>query len=172
MIISSVFVASAFAVDGTIKINGLITNTTCSVSVNGGNNNATVTLPTVSASSLAVAGATTGTTPFTISLSKCAGTSLKTARTYFEPGSYVDSPSGRLNINSAEQNAATNVQVQLLNASRNAIVAGASANNSQNIPVDISSGNGKLNYFAQYYATGTATAGSVTTQVDYTIVYE
>ncbi|EBW6663863.1 type 1 fimbrial protein, partial [Salmonella enterica subsp. enterica serovar Reading] len=40
------------------------------------------------------------------------------------------------------------------------------------IPVDISSGSGSLNYFAQYYATGTATAGSVTTQVDYTMVYE
>lgn len=173
MVISSVFVASAFAADGTITINGQITNTTCSVSVNGGNNDATVTLPTVSASSLAVAGATAGMTPFTISLSKCSGTSLKTASTYFEPGSYVDSTTGRLNIDSAVQNAATHVQVQLLNASRNAIVAGATADNSQNnIPVDISSGNGKLNYFAQYYATGTATAGSVTTQVDYTMVYE
>lgn len=173
MVITSAFNASAFAVDGTITINGQITDTTCTISVDGGNNDATVTLPTVSTTTLGSPGVTAGATPFTISLSNCSGTSLKTASTYFEPGAYVDSTTGRLNIDSAAADAATNVQVQLLNADRNAIVAGASVANGQNdIPVDISSGNGTLNYFAQYYATGKSTAGSVTTQVDYTMVYE
>ncbi|QXD01094.1 fimbrial protein [Klebsiella sp. PL-2018] len=164
---------SAFAVDGTITINGHITDTTCSISVNDGSNNATVTLPTVSSTTLATPGATAGATPFTISLSNCSGESLNTASTYFEPGAYVDSTTGRLNIDSTAADAATGVQIQLLNANRKAIVAGTSITNGQNdIPVDISSKKGTLNYFAQYYATGASTAGSVTTQVDFTMVYE
>ncbi|HBT4791449.1 TPA: type 1 fimbrial protein [Klebsiella quasipneumoniae subsp. similipneumoniae] len=173
LVISSAFTASVFAVDGTITINGKITDTTCTISVDGGSNDATVTLPTVSASSLSAVGQTAGATPFTISLSGCSGTSLNTASTYFEPGAYVDSTTGRLNIDTTAADAATNVQVELLNADMNAIVAGASTANGQNdVPVDISSGSGMLNYFAQYYATGSSTAGSVTTQVDYTMTYQ
>lgn len=173
MVFVSTFTASALAVDGTITINGKITDTTCTISVDGGSNDATVTLPTVSASTLSASGQTAGATPFNISLSGCSGTSLNMASTYFEPGAYVDSVTGRLNIDTTASDAATNVQVELLNSDRNAIVAGASMANGQNdIPVDISGGNGILNYFAQYHATGTATAGSVTTQVDYTMVYE
>lgn len=173
LVLSSATATSAFAADGTITINGQITDTTCTISVDGGSSDATVTLPTVSVSSLAAAGTTAGATPFNISLSGCTGVSLNTASTYFEPGAYVDSQTGRLNIDTTAADAASNVQVQLLNADRNAIVAGASIANGQNdIPVDISSGSGILNYYAQYYATGASTAGSVTTQVDYTMTYE
>ena len=173
LILSSAAATSAIAADGTITINGKITDTTCTISVNGGTNSATITLPTVSASTLAAAGATAGATPFNISLGGCSGTALATASTYFEPGAYVDSQSGRLNIDSGVADAASNVQVQLLNSARNPIVAGASVANGQNdVPVDISGGSGTLNYFAQYYATGAANAGTVTTQVDYTMVYE
>lgn len=42
MVITSAFTASAFAVDGTITINGQITDTTCTISVDGGSNDATV----------------------------------------------------------------------------------------------------------------------------------
>lgn len=170
---SSLFVAAAGAADGVITINGKITDTTCTISVNGENKDATVTLPTVSATSLAAIGQTAGATPFNISLSNCSGTSLKTASTYFEPGAYVDNETGRLNIDSTADDAATNVQVQLLNSDMNAIVAGAAVANGQNdVPVDISGGNGTLSYYAQYYATGPSEAGAVTTQVDYTMVYE
>lgn len=173
LVLSAVVTNSAFAADGTITINGQITDTTCTISVDGGNTDATVTLPTVSVSSLATTGATAGATPFSISLSGCAGVALNTASTYFEPGTYVDSQTGRLNIHTAAPDAAGNVQVQLLNAERDAIVVGASVANGQNdIPVDITSGSGVLNYYAQYYATDASTAGSVTTQVDYTMVYE
>ncbi|HHD7462690.1 TPA: fimbrial protein [Klebsiella oxytoca] len=173
LVASTALSASVFAADGTITINGKITDTTCTISVDGGSNDATVTLPTVSASSLAATGQTAGATPFTISLSGCSGTSLNTASTYFEPGAYVDSSTGRLNIDTTASDAATNVQVELLNADMNAIVAGASVANGQNdVPVDISSGSGTLNYFAQYYATDASTAGSVTTQVDYTMTYQ
>lgn len=172
-IMASSFSAQVLASDGTITINGQITDTTCTIAVNGGSNDATVTLPTVSSSTLAEAGEKAGATPFRISLSNCSGTALGTASTYFEPGAYVDSSTGRLNIDSTAADAAKNVQVELLNSDRNSIVAGASVTNGQNdIPVDISSGSGVLNYYAQYYATGKSEAGSVTTQVDYTMTYE
>lgn len=172
MVITSAFAVSAFAADGTITFNGKITDTTCTIAVDGGSNDATVTLPTVASTTLANAGETAGATPFNISLSNCSGTSLSTASTYFEPGTYVDSETGRLNIATSDA-AATNVQVELLNSDRKSIVAGASVAAGQNdIPVDISSGSGTLNYYAQYYATGASTAGTVDTQVDYTMTYE
>ncbi|MNE71310.1 Fimbrial protein [compost metagenome] len=53
------------------------------------------------------------------------------------------------------------------------IIAGTSVANGQNdIAVDISAGSGTLNYFARYYATAQSVAGSVATQVDYTMTYE
>ncbi|VTT28064.1 fimbrial protein [Klebsiella pneumoniae] len=172
VVLSSISLSSV-ANDGTITINGQITDTTCDIAVNGGSNDATVTLPTISATSLSGAGTTAGATPFNISVSNCSGTALGTAMTYFEPGSYVDNSTGRLNIDTTAADAAKNVQVELLNADMNAIVAGASSANGQNdIPVDISSGSGTLNYYARYYATGKAEPGSVTTQIDYTMTYE
>lgn len=173
LIVSSAFIATAGAADGIISFNGIITDTTCTISVNGDNKDTTVTLPTVSSSSLAAIGQTAGTTPFNIALSNCSGASLKAASTYFEPGTYVDNENGRLNVDNTADDAATNVQVQLLNSNMNPIVVGASVANSQNdIPVDISEGNGVLTYYAQYYATGPSQAGTVNTQVDYTMIYE
>ncbi|MCU6666291.1 fimbrial protein [Silvania hatchlandensis] len=173
LIISSAFITATSAADGIITINGKITDTTCTISVNGDNKDTTVTLPTVSSTSLSAIGQTAGTTPFNISLSNCSGASLRTASTYFEPGTYVDNENGRLNVDSTADDAATNVQVQLLNSNMNPIVVGASVANGQNdVPIDISGGNGVLNYYAQYYATGSSQAGAVTTQVDYTMIYE
>lgn len=173
LVITSAVTTSAYAVDGTITINGQITDTTCTISVDGGSADATVTLPTVSSSTLAAAGATAGMTPFNISLSGCTGVSLDTAQTYFEPGAFTDSNTGRLNIDSSVVDTAQNVQVELLNANRQPLVVGASVANGQNdIPVSIAAGSGTLNYFAQYYATGASVPGSVTTQVDYTMIYE
>ncbi|PRE84487.1 fimbrial protein, partial [Burkholderia gladioli] len=58
-----------FAADGTITFMGNVTAQTCTINGNGsGSKNFTVTLPTVSASSLATAGATAGATPFNIAL--------------------------------------------------------------------------------------------------------
>jgi len=173
LVITSTFAASAMAVDGTITINGKVTDTTCSIAVNGGSEDATVTLPTVSANSLKAPGETAGATPFNISLTSCSGTALGTASTYYEPGTYVDSATGRLNIDTTASDAAKNVQVELLNASMESIVAGSPVTDGQNdIPVDISAGSGTLNYFARYYATAQSVAGSVATQIDYTMTYE
>ncbi|MFA3760600.1 fimbrial protein [Yersinia sp. 2544 StPb PI] len=167
--IASVFIAqSAFAADGTITINGQITDTTCGVSVNNGTKDGTVNLPTISASALSSVNSVAGTTPFNISLSGCTGATLNNAYAYFEPGAFVETSTGRLNNNSGT---ATGVQVRLLDKSSTAIMVGGASQGG--VVEDISTGDATLGYYAQYYAnSGTVGAGTVVTQVDYTIVYD
>lgn len=161
--------SSAFAADGTITINGMVTDKTCSINA-GGSKDFTVTLPTVSQQVLANVGDVAGRTPFTISLTDC---SAGKVATYFEPGATVDFNTGRLNNATG---AASNVQVQLLGSNNLAIpVLAAGANgaqtNSQWVDV-VAAGAADLNYYAEYYATGASTPGNVATSVKYTIVYQ
>ena len=158
--------ASATAADGTITFNGLITDNTCEVSVNSSGANGTVMLPTIQASALPSVGSTAGTVPFNILLSNCAGTTLNTASTFFEAGASVDSSTGRLDTTGS----ADNVQLQLLNSAHGVIAAGAITQN--DVPVDISSGSGTLDYYVQYYATGAVVPGTVTSMVNFSIVYD
>ena len=166
--IASVFIAqSAFAVDGTITINGQITDTTCSIAVNNGTNDGTVTLPTVSANALSSIGSVAGTTPFNIVLSGCAGSTLNNAYAYFEPGPTVETSTGRLNNSSGT---ATGAQVRLLDKVSMPIVVGGTSQGG--VVEDVSGGGATLGYYAQYYANSAVTAGVVATQVNYTIVYD
>lgn len=67
---SSLFnIAAAQAADGTITINGLVTDNTCMIDT--GDKNLTVNLPTVSSQSLKNAGDVAGRTPFQINLTNC-----------------------------------------------------------------------------------------------------
>ena len=158
--------SSAFAADGTITINGEVTDNTCVVTTPQGKD-LTVTLPTVSKLSLASAGATAGRTPFTLGLSNCDVGDI--VGTYFEPGSTVDFATGLLN----NAGSATNVKVQLVGDNNLPIkvLAGPQAN-SQFVTVANADGSADLNYYAEYYATGAATSGDVTTSVQYTITYQ
>ncbi|GAB1438357.1 fimbrial protein [Providencia sp.] len=160
----------ALSSDGTITINGKVTDTTCNISVNGGNASNTVTLPTVSASALAAVGATATPTPFTIVLSGCTGQAQNSASTFFESGINVDANSGRLNNVSTDQPAG-NVQVQLLNKNRGVINIG-SALEQGDIWTDFTADSTIMTYIAQYYATDAATAGNLTTSVTYSVVYK
>lgn len=162
--------STAFAADGTITINGQVTDNTCTVNTVQGKD-FTVTLPTVSKQVLAVAGDTAGRTPFTINLTGC--TAGSKVATYFEPGATVDFNTGRLNNASGT---AKNVQVQLLGSNNTAIpvlAAGAGGIQTNSQLVDVSgTGAADLNYYAEYYATGASEAGSVATTVKYTIIYQ
>lgn len=173
-IIATLTIASAagtaLASDGTITINGKVTDTTCDISVNGGNASNTVTLPTVSTSALASTGATAAPTPFDIVLSGCTGSAQTSASTFFETGVNVDSNSGRLN-NAATDDAATNVQIELLNKDSGVINIG-SALEQGDVWTAFDQDNTKMTYIAQYYATAQATAGNVSTSVTYSIVYK
>ncbi|AMX19437.1 MULTISPECIES: fimbrial protein [Acinetobacter] len=167
--LSVVGIANAQAADGTITINGLVTDKTCDI-VNNGGKDLTVTLPTVSKQTLAAAGNVAGRTPFQIKLANC---SEGKVATYFEPGAKVDFNTGRL-IN--KDGNATNVQVQLLGSNNNFIpvlAAGANGAQANSQWVDVAkAGSADLNYYAEYYATGAATAGTVSTSVQYTIIYQ
>lgn len=157
---------AAHATDGTVTINGKVTDQTCKVSANS--KDITVTLPTVGVGSLASAGTTAGRTPFTINLENCKAGQVSA---FFETGGNVDAASGRLN----NTGNASNVQVQLLSDSSKVIpvlanAAQAPVTTKATVAKDADSA--ALNYYAEYYATGKAGAGDVATSVKYTINYQ
>jgi len=172
MLIASVGIIAAqstFASDGTITINGKITDASCTIAING-SANGTVTLPTVPIFTLATTGSSTGRTPFGIDLTNCTGTTLKNAYTYFENGPMVDTATGRLNTTGS-----TNTQIQLLDKNNAIIAVGSATQVTSPVSEDISAGHATLNYYAQYYAPGannSVTAGNVSTQVNYTVIYD
>lgn len=151
---------AAQASDGTITFNGALTNSTCTITSGASQ---TVTLPTLSTATLSTAGATAGDTLFNIQLGSCSATS---ANAYFEAGANTDASTGRL------KTSATNLQIQLLNASGSVInVAGASTAAQNTTAVNVSSGSGTQSFIARYYATGATSPGAVTSSVTFSMVY-
>lgn len=163
-------IGAVHAADGTITINGLVTDKTCDIVTPAGKD-FTVTLPTVSKSTLASAGDVAGRTPFQINLSNC---SEGKVATYFEPGSTVDFNTGRLK--NQDSSGAKNVDLQLLGDNNQVIpIKATSANQAQDNSQWVSVATGAsadMNYYAEYYATGASTAGKVTSSVKYTIIYQ
>lgn len=158
------------ASSGTITFSGSVNTETCAAVVNNTNANATITLPAVPSSALGAAGATTGSTAFTINLTGCDAANTKT-RAFFEAGAAVNN-AGRLNNQATT--GATNVELQLVDIADNAspIIAGDYASQSTSgTTIDASSGTGTLNYAVRYYATGAATSGAVSSTVTYSIIY-
>ncbi|SAL10164.1 fimbrial protein [Caballeronia telluris] len=174
--LSAIALAStgAQAADGTISFTGQVSDTTCSIDTQAsGAVNKAITLPTVSKRTLGASGATAGTsaaTDLTFALTGCtAGTK---ALAHFENGPTVDQATGNL-ANQSTNSPATNVEVRLLNASLQPINIVSSVNNDFTTDgVGITSGSGNIKYFAQYIATGAATAGEVKTSVQYTMQYQ
>lgn len=165
--IAAVVPVSAFAADGTITFTGKVTDQTCTI--NGGTKNVAVALPTVAKGALASVGAVAGRTAFALALTNCSANTKVAA--YFEPGSTVDS-NGRL-INSTATGSATGVGVQLLNNSGTFIPvlgSGTTQSNSPQATTD-SAGAATLNYFGEYYANAAVAAGTVSTSVQYTVIY-
>ncbi|MBY8610509.1 type 1 fimbrial protein [Burkholderia arboris] len=167
---------AVFAADGTITFSGNVTAQTCTINGNGsGAKNFTVTLPTVSAGSLATSGATVGTTPFSIALTGCTPTTgagaVKSVHAYFETGPTIDSTTGNLILATG---GATNVEIQLLNGADQSAIKLGQVDASQNSKaVNVSAaGAATLQFYAQYYATGAATAGAANSSVMYTIAYQ
>jgi major type 1 subunit fimbrin (pilin) len=161
------FVPGAQAVDGTITFNGAVTDLTCTVTVNG-TSGSTVTLPTVSQSALAGAGAVAGQTPFNIALSGCS-TSMTKAATYFEAGPDVTAD-GRL-VNTAGVAKADNVEVELAYSDDSQVVVGQAAPTSGPGVATVSAGAATLNYYARYYATDVAGSGAVSSTVQFSMIY-
>ncbi|RXV68731.1 type 1 fimbrial protein [Burkholderia stabilis] len=168
------FAPLAHAADGTINFTGELMAQTCTIDVNGTVTPAvaTVTLPTVSTGKLTASGETTGQTGFVVGLKNCSGPATA-ASAFFENGPTVDLASGNLNT-TAGAGAATNVQLQLVDASNGSTIKAGNTDQNTNttrIALD-ASGNANLPYAVQYYATGATTAGSVNSSVTYSINYQ
>jgi major type 1 subunit fimbrin (pilin) len=159
---------SAAAADGTISFSGKVFSNTCEINVNDGTATNTVALPPQPTSKLTTAGSTTGLKYFTIKLSKCSD-DVKNVRAFFESGANVDKSTFNLNNATGEGNA-TFVQVQLTDGSGNALKIGDPSQRSA-AATSVTGGAATMTYGAQYFATGVATVGTVSTSVNYSIEY-
>lgn len=158
----------AAAADGVITFTGNVTAQTCTINGSAAARNFTVALPKVSKASLGANGATAGRTPFAITLSAC-DPATGTVHAFFEAGPTVDAASGRLNLVGG---GAGNVQIELLNSDMSPIKAGFADASQNSKAVTLATGAGTLSYYAQYVATGVATAGAANSNVTYTIAYQ
>lgn len=165
LLLATAQVSAAEASDGTINFTGTVASQTCTVSVNGAGNTATVPLPKVAAGVLNTAGAVAGNTRFTLALSNCSATTGD-VYAYFEQGAGVNA-NGRL----TNTGSATGVDLQLLDSANNAINTGSTEQSSAPATVALVDGAGTLTYSAQYYATAAAVAGTVASTVNYSINY-
>ena len=164
--------SATLAYDGTINFTGKVVAQTCSVAT--GSESLSVILPTVSTATLSADTKTAGLTPFTIQLTGCtvpATSGADKVNAYFEPNANMDYTTG--NLTNTASSGASNVQIQLLNADGVKVIKLGQAAAAQNVDtVAINDANVTLRYNAQYYATGVATAGDVTSTVNYTIAYQ
>lgn len=155
---------NASAADGTINFTGEISSQTCTIEGNTtGTTIKTVTLPRVAASSLATVGKAAGRKDFSLALTGCTGSS---ALVRFEQGSTVDAATGNLINQTAD---GSNVQIQLLNANFAPINL---QTNAGSLSTAVTEETATLQFYAQYIAaTAAATAGQVTSSVQFSMDY-
>jgi major type 1 subunit fimbrin (pilin) len=150
---------------GKVTFNGELVDETCVI--DAGDEDKTVTLPTLSTQSLAAAKQVAGSTMFDISVSQCPA-ELKSVAAHFETTNM--NPGTRNAINLASVSKAGNVEVQLLDSDGTTPILLGSTGTS--IPIDATSHTATMNYGGQYYATAATTAGNVTAIVRYTLAYQ
>jgi major type 1 subunit fimbrin (pilin) len=173
-VFGSVGMAQA-ASTGTITFNGELTATTCNVSVDGQGADATITLPTIGTSQLSAATQTAGRTGFVMALSDCAGT-LETASAFFEAGSSVEQTTGRLK-NMTGTAGLVSLQLRDGSSASQAVIKAGDQSQGQPggttyVAYDTTSGTATLPYAVEYYAEGATTAGTVASNVVYSIQYQ
>jgi major type 1 subunit fimbrin (pilin) len=169
--------ATTTSSSGTLTINGLITGSTCSVTVNNQSANATITLPTVATTELSAAGDTAGWTAVTFAFSGCtltgnnsAGTAITSVLPYFQQGTTTSSDGNLLNATGS----ATGVEVAFSNtAAGGSLIKMNQPSGSQNVTAaTVTGGKATDTVYAGYYATAATTAGTVATTVQYDISYQ
>lgn len=162
--------------DGTITFTGSIADTTCEISGGDETNpnqgtNFSVHLPPVSLTALSGSGKYAGDTRFYINLSGENCQNNKVANVVFEraQSSQVDSTTGYLK-NHVHTGAATNVQVRILNQDKTPL--NLNLLNAEHQPVSIAGNTAQFKYWGQYASVnGASTAGTVETEVIYSITY-
>lgn len=156
------------ASENTINFQGEVSDETCLVAVNGNAASPVVLMPTVSKKDLATSGATAGQTSFTVGLTGCTGSSTDSTKvsTVFV-GNNVSSSGNLLNTGTAK-----NVEVQLLDTKDAVINLTGGYTGSGDLTLGIDETEASATYNAQYYATGAATAGTVTASLQYAVTYQ
>lgn len=145
----------------------------------------TVTLPTVLTSQLATPSTTYGATPFALYLTGCTAGAKVGAQFY----NTADTDATTGTVKNVAPSGAGNVDVQILSTT-GAVGTSATGATSGGTAVTIataqptgnanvtdqttvgSTGDVVMNYYAQYYATGAATAGAVSANASYVINYQ
>ncbi|WP_288194998.1 hypothetical protein [uncultured Phyllobacterium sp.] len=99
------------------------------------------------------------------------GATVAQVQTFFEPGPTIDTSSNNLTLQGGT-GIAGNVQLQLLNADHSQVLLGnpLGLQNTQSVAVE--GGGAALRYYAQYVATGAATAGAANSSVTFTMIYQ
>ncbi|SDY79250.1 major type 1 subunit fimbrin (pilin) [Lysobacter sp. yr284] len=161
---------SCFAADGTIHFEGSVIAPTCVLTNGPSPADIRVKLPAVAVSALSAAGEVAGRTPFIIRVADCDATTTQ-VQTFFEPGPTINTSNNNLTLQGGAGNAG-NVELQLLNADYSQVLLGnpLALQNSQQVAVD--TGGAALRYYAQYFATGAATAGAANSSVTFTMIYQ
>lgn len=162
--------ALASGADGTIHIEGSVIAPTCVITNGPTPADIRVRLPAVAVSALSSNGQTAGRTPFFIRIADC-DASTSQIQTFFEPGPTINTASNNLSLQGGTGTAG-NVELQLLNADHSQVLLGnpLGLQNSQSVAVQ--GGSADLRYYAQYVATGAATAGSANSSVTFTLIYQ
>jgi major type 1 subunit fimbrin (pilin) len=168
---------NAMAADaGTLTFTGVVTDSTCDVAVNGGTNDATITLPRVPTKSLAKAGDVTGRTFVRLNLSNCslaAGGSQ--VRAFWQASPQINANGRLINEDATTTGGAKNVEIEMLNDAQASIDLsqpdGLQKSTVATITGAAGSGTAELVHYAQYYATGPSTPGTVKATLQYVLSY-
>ena len=173
------FPLAGLGAGGTIQFTGAVTENSCTLRVQGaGSSDGTVALPVVDAAALGGAGQPAGTaagTFFQIALDSCSlnhadisGNVPTQVAVYFEAGPNVDPVTHSL-INTGS----SNVVVKLYEASG---TSGVGRQINPGVPGSVTAltGQGTWHFYAGYALAGAGqpTAGTVSTSVTYSLVYE
>ncbi|HGM5491401.1 TPA: fimbrial protein [Serratia fonticola] len=170
--------SAATVAGGSINFEGEVTDQTCLINGQAPNGavDLNVKLEPVSVSELSHAGATAKPKDFTITLGgdndlNCANG--KVASVSFDSSSpAINGMTGWLSNTVAEDVAAENVQIQILNKETSNVINLLSGNNNYT-PKTIANNTAVFEYVGQYVAVGgAASAGKVASSVKYNIVYQ
>lgn len=188
IVIMAAMAQTASANGGKIDFEGAVTDSTCEVTVNGQTNNATVKLPNVSSTLLKKDGDRAGRTFLNFELSNCSlANGVTQASVYFLAGNTVNTK-GRLDNMNPATDKAKNVDIEILDVNQKPLdismgkaiptaVPPVPGQGATAVTIDVDSNNVQIGtvfirHYAQYYATAQATAGPVSSSVEYTLDYE
>lgn len=150
-----------------ITFQGEVTDQTCEVTVNGENASPIVLLPTVTTTDLTTSGKVAGKRSFEIGLNGCTANEKGVTVSTVFVGNQVTSDGNLGNTGTA-----SNVDIQILDKDDTAINLTSGYTGSGDLSLAANETSATSTYYAQYYATGQATAGSVISTLQYAVTYQ